>query len=213
MGGRRNLKLPDILIRPFKPDGDKPPSKKTGYLLILGLTGLLLLIIANIFSADEEPEIVQYSENQVQESVKNDNSAEISASDISVMEDTLEDELAAMLNKIQGVSETEVMVNLEATNEHVFEKNTVNGKQTTDETDKNGGKRQVEDYTEDRQVVIIRKGDQEVPLLVQTKQPTVRGVFIVAEGADKATVKNQIVESVSRVLDVPTHKISVQSKN
>src|SRR5690625_6556456 len=47
--------------------------------------------------------------------------------------------------KIQGVSEVEVMVNLDSTNVKVYEKNLITGQQTTDESDKNGGTRKVED--------------------------------------------------------------------
>ncbi|WP_010650828.1 stage III sporulation protein AG [Oceanobacillus massiliensis] len=203
----------DNFFRPNREGGDKPPSKKMGYLIILGLVGVFLIIISNIFSSEEEPEIIIQSQNENENSSQTDHSAELSASDISTLETNLEQELSGMLNKIQGVSETEVMVNLDATKENVYEKNIMNGKQTTDETDKNGGTRIVEDHTEENQVVLIRKGDQEIPILVQTKQPDVRGIFVVAKGADHPSVKNQIVESVSRVLDVPTHKISVMPKN
>lgn len=204
----------DYFFRPKKEDGEKPPSKKFGYLLILGLTGVFLIIISNIFSSDEEPDKMIQSQNEVQQSLQTDNnSAEPSASDIKELENSLGQELSAMLNKIQGVSETEVMVNLDATSAKVYEKNIINGKQTTDENDTNGGTRKIEDHTEENQVVLVRKGDQEVPLLVQTKQPEIRGVFVVANGVDHPSLKNQVIEAVSRVLDAPTHKISVMPKN
>lgn len=204
----------DQFFRPKKEDGgDKTPSKKLGYLIILGLTGVFLIIISNIFSSEEEPEIIMQSQNEVENSLQTENSAEQSASDISELEDSLAQQLSGMLNKIQGLSEAEVMINLDATSANIYEKNLMRGQQTTDETDRNGGTRKIEDHTEENQVVLVRKGDQEVPLLVQTKQPEVRGVFVVAKGADNPTLKNQIVESVSRLLDVPTHKISVMPKN
>jgi len=195
-------------------DGDKPPSKKMGYLIILGLSGILLIIISNIFSSGDRPEQSIQPENDTQQiSLEAGKTTKDSTSDIAELEAELETELAEMLNKIQGVADTEVMVNLDATNEKVYEKNNIKGQQTTDESDTNGGTRQIEDQTEESQVVIIRKGDEEVPLLVQTKQPEVRGVFVVASGAEDPSLKNQIVEAVSRVLDVPTHQISVMPKN
>ncbi|MGJ9456934.1 stage III sporulation protein AG [Oceanobacillus sp. CF4.6] len=205
-------KLEDF-FRPKKEGGDKPPSKRIGYLILLGLAGVFLIIISNIFSSEEEPDIIMQSQNEVQNSSQADNSAELSASDIKELENSLEQELAEMLNKIQGVTETEVMVNLDATSAHVYEKNLMKGQQTTDENDTNGGTRKIEDHTEENQVVLVRKGDQEVPLLIQTKQPEVRGVFVVAKGADHPSLKSQIVEAISRVLDAPTHKISVMPKN
>lgn len=185
-----------------------------GYLIILGLSGILLIIISNIFSSGDRPEQSIQPENDTQQiSLEAGKTTKDSTSDIAELEAELETELAEMLNKIQGVADTEVMVNLDATNEKVYEKNNIKGQQTTDESDTNGGTRQIEDQTEESQVVIIRKGDEEVPLLVQTKQPEVRGVFVVASGAEDPSLKNQIVEAVSRVLDVPTHQISVMPKN
>src|SRR5690625_7889355 len=99
--------------------------------------------------------------------------------------------------KIQGVSEVEVMVNLDSTNVKVYEKNLIKGQQTTDESDKNGGTRKVEDHTEETKAVLVRQGDQEVPLLIQTKKQTVRGVFVVAKGDDNATVQMCVIEDVS----------------
>ena len=95
----------------------------------------------------------------------------------------------------------------------MFEKNLITGKQITDEKDKNGGNREIEDHTEETEVVLVRQGDQEVPLQVQTKKPTVRGVFVVAKGVDHAEVKKWVVDSTSRILDVPTHRVSVMPKN
>lgn len=48
-------------------------------------------------------------------------------------------------------------------------KNLIVGTQTTVESDQGGGTRNIDDLTEEQQVVIIRQGDQEVPLIVQNK--------------------------------------------
>ncbi|WP_240510200.1 stage III sporulation protein AG [Virgibacillus profundi] len=194
----------------------KPPSKKIGYIIILGLVGLLLIILGNVFSSPSEPG----SDNQMgvqieqgEQGVQETSAEESVTSDVDELESSYEKDLEAMLNKIQGVSETEVMINLDSTNVKVYEKNLIKGQQKTDESDKNGGTRIVEDHTEDSQTVLVRQGDKEVPLLRQTKRPEVRGVFVVAKGADHATVKQWMIEAISRVLDVPTHRVSVMPKN
>ena len=84
--------------------------------------------------------------------------------------------------------------------------------QTTTETDQNGGERQIEDLSKDEKLVIIRDGDKEIPLITETKKPEIRGVLVVADGAKNISVKSMIIEAVSRALDVPTHKVSVQPK-
>lgn len=128
------------------------------------------------------------------------------------METMYENDLQKMLNEIKGVSEVEVMVNIDSTNVQLYEKDTVQGMQSTVEYDQNGGERTIKDETKETKLVFVRQGDEEVPLLVKTKKPEVRGVFIIAKGVENAQVKQLVVESVSKVLDVPTYRISVVPK-
>jgi stage III sporulation protein AG len=200
----------------FQPkSGSKKVSNKIGYIIILGLIGILLIFLNNILTtSSDEAEMDKTVEPQQKENIEVSNAENNeSTSDVEVLEKDFEKDLEEMLNKIKGVSDVEVMVNLASTNVQVYEKNIIKGQQTTDETDKNGGIRKVEDQTEETQIVFVRQGDREVPLLVTTEKPEVNGVFVVAKGADHATVKKWIVEAVSRVLDVPTHKVSVMPKS
>lgn len=207
--------MKDKLKKIIQQTDSKGKNKKTNYLIILGLIGILLIIISNTFQSmsekEEENERIQLIEEETES--ENDVQTASSMTEVGDLEVSYENELREMLTKIDGISEVEVMVNLDSTNVKVYEKNLILGQQTTDESDQNGGIRKVEDHTKESQVVLIRQGDQEVPILIQTKKPEVRGVFIVAKGADHPTTKQWIVESTSRVLDVPTHRVSVMPKN
>src|SRR5699024_10542431 len=121
-------------------------------------------------------------------------------------------DLTAMLENIDKVANVEVMVNLDSTKVKVYEKNLITSQQTTDETDTQGGMRKLEDQSEETETVLIRQGDKETPILVQTKKPNVRGVFVVADGVEDIEIKKWVIEAVSRVLDVPTHRVSVMPK-
>jgi len=123
-----------------------------------------------------------------------------------------EEQLQEVLEQIDGVSKVEVIVNLDATEAKVYEKNTVTQKQSTDETDREGGKRKVEDISTDEKLVIVRSGDQEKPVVVKTEKPKVRGILVVAKGADNIEVKKWIIEAVTRSLDVPSHRVAVLPK-
>jgi len=211
--------LKDKLRNLFKPanenDHSEGPPKRTKYLIIIAVIGLLLIVLGNVFTSKkesvDEPKMTLPPDDQATETASKEKNT--STADVSELEDSYEEHLEGMLNKIKGVSEAEVMVNLDSTNVKVYEKNLIKGQQTTDESDKNGGTRKVEDHTEETQAVLVRQGDQEVPLLIQTKKPSVRGVFVVAKGVDHATVQMWVIEAVSKVLDVPTHKVSVMPKN
>lgn len=190
-------------------------STKTKYLIIIALVALLLMILGNEFTSsnkktDHNPSVENLQTDQVEETISKDSKTELIVTEL---EGSYEEDLKMMLNNIQGVSEAEVMVNLDSTNVKVYETNLIKGQQITNESDNNGGIRKVEDQTEETQVVLVRQGDQEVPLLVQTEKPKVRGVFVVAKGVDHSAVKMWVIEAVARVLDVPTHKVSVMPKN
>ncbi|WP_339214717.1 stage III sporulation protein AG [Ornithinibacillus sp. FSL M8-0202] len=192
-------------------------SKKTGYVILIGLVALLVILMGNIFSSSSQKDLGQdmprlelESESQSEEVSSHDSGT---TSDVSVLEANYQKQLKEMLDKIDGVSEVEVMVNLDSTDVKVYEKNLIKGTQQTEENDRNGGTRNIDELTEETQTVIVRQGDQETPVLVQTKKPKVRGVLVVAKGVESATIKQWVVEAISRVLDVPTHKVSVNPKN
>lgn len=189
------------------------PAKKKKYLIIVGVSGILLILAANVFTDSSKNVETAIEVPPQQETTPAFTEKKSTTSNVDELEESYEKELKDLLNEIQGVSEVEIMVNLDSTKVKVYQKNLITSKQTTDESDKNGGTREIEDYTQESQVVIVRQGEKEVPLLIQTKKPDVRGVFVIAKGVEQATVKKWVVEAVSKVLDVPTHRVSVMSKS
>lgn len=186
---------------------------KSNYLIILACIGVLLLILSQWFTSSSETEIIE--EDHFSEEVKKtERTGQDTYSDpLLELERTYQNELATMLENIAGISNVEVMVNLDATGEKIYQKNLIVGTQTTVESDQGGGSRNIEDLTEEHQVVIIRQGDTEVPLVVQDKKPSIRGVLVVANGVEQIQLKQWATEAVSRVLDVPPHRISIMPRS
>lgn len=175
------------------------------------------MILSNIFSKNNKPQ--ETIDNQLSVQIENqEQKTETSLDDISEeeviekLERKMERQLKDILEKSEFLSEVEVMINLDSTNINIYEKNLTMGKQITDETDQSGGKRKVEDDTEESQIVLIRTGDQERPLLIQTQKPDVRGVLVVAKGLEQVSTQKMVMDAVSKVLDVPNHRISVMNK-
>lgn len=117
------------------------------------------------------------------------------------------------LDEMLGVKDVRVVVTIDSSEAKVFEKDKVSKNQTTVETDQQGGQRKVQDESVDEKVVIIRNGDKEVPIVVETKKPQIRGVLVVARGAQNIQVKKSIIEAVTRALGVPSHRVAVVPKN
>lgn len=197
----------------------EPSEKKPGkyqYLLIVLLFGAAIMLISNMFLKEDVSNAdlpVFNNESEATEEVpafgqKKSQQNEI----ISDYENKYENQLKEALESILGVGEVTVVVNVDATEKKVLEKNRTNQSQSTNETDREGGKRQVEDSSNEEQLVIIRNGEKEVPIVVETKKPEIRGVLVVAKGADNVQVKSWIVEAVTRVLGVPSHRVAVMPK-
>ncbi len=203
------------LLKLKKDENGKPTF--LSYVIIIALVGLLLILIGDIFQKDEEnnglPNITEQQESNTPklatgQSVSQDDKLAV----IAQMEEDYEKQLKEMLEKLNGVSEVDIMVNLDATSLKIYEKNIIESQQTTNETDQNGGEREIQEISEERQTVLIRNNNEESPLLVQIKKPDVSGVMVVASGLENVEVKQMVIEAVSRVLDVPTHRVTANPK-
>lgn len=197
-------------------DGKKPPYRNIAILLLAGI----MLMVSSLFinRGDETKDKTNAVFEAASKEVKEDAAETFGSGNskktgtIASIEKAYESELKETLETMNGVSNVSVIVNVDSTEEKVYEKNAVSQHQITEETDRDGGERKVEDFSTDEKVVIIREGDKEVPLVQQTKKPTIRGVLIVAKGADNISIKKEIVEAVTRVLDVPSHRVAVSAK-
>ncbi|MCU9613837.1 stage III sporulation protein AG [Caldibacillus lycopersici] len=188
---------------------------KHHYILIALIIGIAFMLMSKFLSGNQQstdPMPVNSTNDAVEDVEtlgKNSGSQPSSMMDYEVY---YENQLKDPLEAIVGVDDVSIVVNVEATEKQIYEKNKINHKQTTEETDANGGKRKVEDDSTEEQMVLIREGDKEIPLISETKKPEIQGVLIVAKGADNLQVKKSIIEAVTRVLDVSSHRVSVQVK-
>lgn len=201
----------DKLIELFKGVFDQfRTSKKRTYLFALIFIGILFIIVSNMLTTETNNETSFEQELTTKTEIVQEDTPMMMH--VEEMEKKYEETLQVMLNQINGISEVEVMVNVDSTNVQIYEKDMIIGTQRTEESDQNGGNRLIEDETKETKLVYIREGDKEIPVLIQTKKPEVRGVLVIANGVESATLKQAVIEAVSRVLDVPTYRISVLPK-
>ncbi len=201
----------------FSGSKDEPPDKKGNkkknqYFLLLLAVGIAFMLISNLFSGDKPTSSVMTassSDASAEEEPTFGHKKDELTMAISEYEDRYENELKEALEAIAGVEDVIVTVSVDATETKVLEKNTVTQSQITNEEDRDGGKRQVEDVTKDEQVVIIRSGDSETPIILKIEKPDIRSVLIVAKGVENAKIKQMVVEAVTKGFDVPNHKVAV----
>ncbi|WP_110111279.1 stage III sporulation protein AG [Bacillus sp. CGMCC 1.16541] len=191
----------------------KPP--KLAYMGVLLAAGIVIMLVSNlkILNEPQAPSGGTIQVNSTEEDTPAFSQKKSAQSgSMANYEAHYESQLKDVLQAIVGVDDVEVIVNLDATESKVYEKNSVTQSQTTEETDREGGTRKVQDSSTDEQLVIVRTDNQEKPVVVKTKKPEIRGVLVVAQGANNIEVKKWIVEAVTRVLDVPSHRVAVLPK-
>jgi stage III sporulation protein AG len=200
-----------------KENAQSPPENKKGkkihYFLIVLLLGVAFMLISDLWKKEPGIAVDNALQEEGEENVPAFGKDHNDDSSMRSYEDQYENQLKEALDQITGVSEALVVVNVESSEKKVYEKDENTQSQHTNEEDKEGGKRSIEEKSSEEQIVVIQDGDKEVPIISETRKPKVSGVLVVAKGADNIQIKKMILEAVTRVLDVPVHRVSVQPKD
>ena len=130
------------------------------------------------------------------------------ANDESVEYLSLESRVCEVLSEIKGAGKVKVMINFADSGEIVTAttSNTSEDKTTDKST---SGNRTTESKTDVTSPVIIEKNGEDSPLIVKEIAPKVLGVVVVAEGADKANVRINLLQAVQTLLRVEADKVEI----
>ncbi|MFJ7637157.1 stage III sporulation protein AG [Peribacillus sp. NPDC097206] len=204
------------------PDQKDPQDKKPSmyiYALIVVLLGVGIMMAGNLLTTTNQAGKITGDKavfsNNKQEEEDVETFGQKNQTDFKSTKDYevyLANEMKEALESIVGVEDVKVVIYVDASEKKVYERNKTTQKQVTQETDQEGGKRTVEDTSVDEQLVLIKNGEKEGPIISETQKPSVRGVLVVAKGADNIQIKKWIVEAVTRSLDVSSHRVSVMPK-
>ncbi|WP_225435101.1 stage III sporulation protein AG [Bacillus aerolatus] len=189
---------------PSKKSGEEKTSNKAKWMAIAAILGIGFMLLSELKDKGEIDAVLPHDSSETANEQK-----ETSPEDF---ETAYEKELTAALEQIAGVSNVTVVVTIEASERKVLEKNTAEKSQQTKEQDKKGGQRTITDQTRNVDLVMIKKDSGEEPVILEVKKPDIRGVLIVAEGVENIQVKKWVIESVTRALNVPSHRVAVMPK-
>ena len=112
------------------------------------------------------------------------------------------------LEEIDGVGNVKVMISFESGEEYVYAQQEKSDNQTNtnaDETKQSENRHN----TVENEYIIIKNSGGETALIEKTLQPVIQGVAVVCEGADDIGVVAAVTNSISAVLNVPSHKVCV----
>lgn len=189
------------------PGGPKRVKTLRLLLIIGGIGAALILINSFLPYTDMEPSAQDLNPPPL--STEAWSSGGQQASPFDALERTIEQRVKDILEKIVGVGSVDVLVTVESTEEIVVERHKLDTQSVTDENDKNGGTRHITSVTRDGQVVLYEVSGDQKPIVTKTINPKIRGILIVAKGAENATVRKLILDAVEKGLSVTVNRISV----
>jgi stage III sporulation protein AG len=190
--------------------GSPKRSHTFRWLIILGLLGAAIMLFnsfVNVKKIDNEntgrePPNQTSQTALVQSEVTTPNSFDS-------IEQAMENRTKEILEKIVGVGAVDIMVTVDSTEEIVVVRNMKDSQQLSEETDASGGKRHTTQYTRDGEIVTYSQSGDDTPIVTKRIKPQVRGVLVVAKGAENKVVRGLIEQAIEKGLNVPIQRISV----
>lgn len=196
------MKLNDLLEKYLKKNTNK---KAMMNLIIVLLIGVLLILIGNITN-DLKNDRTKSTDKTTAEVASNN--VPVNSNNIGY-EEKIKKDLTDTLSMIEGVGKVQVMIYFDGGSEFVIAYNVNDSVKKTEEKDNQGGTRTINENSNNHNVVIVNESGSSKPFITKQINPSVGGVIVVAEGAEKSEIKERIQNAVKTVLNVPSHKVSV----
>ncbi|MBQ1183840.1 MAG: hypothetical protein IIX60_05275 [Clostridia bacterium] len=173
---------------------EKLPKSKSGFLVILGLIGMVLILISSL-------DIGKHQNGEKQESV------EASVKSSQSYTENLEARLENVISDMLGGSKVNVLITLESSAEYIYADELKTDADVT--KDQSALKTQESDSNHKTYVIVKDADGNEQPLIVTEKMPIIRGVVIVCENGQTSNVAQAVRLAVKSALNVDDSKICV----
>lgn len=161
---------------------------RRGWILWVGaFVGVGLILLGNL----SFPQTMEKSQGMQQEQA---------VSDICAYIQTLEQKIADLCTRVQGVGEVTVAVSLEGDFTYVYATNI----QTEQ---KEGGSKQQSSY------VIVGSGSSESPVLITRTYPRISGIGIVCRGGGDAYIRRELIALLEAAYGISSNHIYIAEAN
>lgn len=199
-------KITDYLKKVTEKHGKKRFIENCIIIIIIGI----IIIIAGeaLFKREDRRENGQHylQKNNVTTAVEEQQTNAFPDEDIYNLEKRME----KILSQIDGAGNVNIMITFASGSESVPAYDTRKSESSIREEDGSGGTRVNTQVQEENNVVYEKSGNGAMkPVIIKEKSPEVKGVVVVADGANEPVVKENLIRAVQTLLDVPPHKVQV----
>ncbi len=180
----------------FQPAGGEYKNKKNFFLLLILLLGIILMFSGSFLRAPQRGEVITEK-------------AEALPRDIP-LETDLACALERILEHIDGISDVQVFITYATGKEGVYARSHDDSTRNTLEVDREGGTRDIGEINRREDQVLLRDGGGgEAALLLKEIMPEIKGVLVVARGAENSYLRLEVVRAIQSVLNLPVHRIAL----
>ena len=177
-------------------------DKKNKLILVLGLSGMVILLVAQWVSPQHakpaaQPDTAAVGENQALYTPE-----EYGA--------RIEKKLGDMLNRIQGVGQVHIMVTLENSGEYVYALEEKRNWDKNISPDSAGGTVNARENIQQSYILVDAGYGQKEPLVRTRLEPKIQGVVVVCQGAGDIRVRQSIVNVVVTALHISSTRVCVE---
>ncbi len=173
------------------------PSKKVRYIGIFVIIAIILAIYFSTFTKESDEQ---------NSSSASDQSTNVSTS--MLQDDDLAVKMEQTIEHISGVKEANVLITYESSKELVPAFQTGTTTDTTQESSEGESKTTRSEDIQSEIATVDGESGQNA-LILKEIEPEIKGVVVVAQGAEDIGVKMNIIQAVTTLLDIPQNKVEV----
>lgn len=200
-------KLKALMVKQEKKDSKKKIENLVVFILILIVT---IIAINTIWKGNKK-------KNSKEDTLLN-NGKQLATTQTTTSSNTgndgtnttdMETKLETILSNMNGVGKVKVLITYLESSEVVamYNENSKNSK--VEEKDSGGGTRTTTQQDIQKDIIYQEESGEKIPITQKVVSPKIEGAIITAQGANSATVKNDIVQAVEAVTGLASHKIQV----
>ena len=177
--------------------------KKEQLLTVLLIAAILLLVFWPMQSQEDAAEEKQEETAQsLLPEIKHN-------TDIDDERKNLEDELERMLSQVEGVGQVDVAITLESTGSKTVEKDIPDSSSSSEKSGGGDTEKSESKSTQEETVYLEDADGTKTPYVIRETFPEVRGVLVIAQGADDPNIVAEIKEAAMALFHLEAHKIKV----
>lgn len=121
----------------------------------------------------------------------------------------LEGKLEQALSKINGAGNVKVMITFDGVTELVLASTKDEKKNSTSNSTSSGATNKTETTTVSTEPILIKENGSTNPIVLMEILPDIKGVIVVAQGADNIRVKLDLLKAVQALLSVQSSQVEI----